>query len=791
MQLIARFPLLLLILIISFQAHGQQKALDTLITKFDHFRKDALQEKIYVHVDRNFFVTGELMWFKLYVVDGSFHKPLMLNKIAYVEILDNSNTSVLNAKVELKNGAGHGALFIPASLSSSTYTLRAYTSWMKNFSPDFFFHKDITIVNTFIKAENDQPAGSHASLSIDILPEGGNLVKGAKSKVGFVIKDPMGRGVDCRGALLSASHDTIVSFKPLKFGIGHFYYTPSDTPVKLVLIDKNKNVSFHKMPEVATEGYVMTVTDSLEYLRVKVQNTVANPSQYLFLFAHTRNRIIQAEGQPAVSKVLYFSVEKKKLGDGISHLTLFDGNLNPICERLYFKLPSNSLTVAVQPDQSQYDTRRKVKINLSINGDQNIDQSDLSVSVYRLDSLSTPETNGILDYLLLTSDIVGAVEDPAYYFSNDAHAIMAMDNLMITQGWRRFDWKTLFAQTNVDNTYVPEYRGHFIHAGVYNANGDPAPGALVYLSSPDKVIRLNARVSDSQGKINFEVLQFWGNRQLIIQPADSTLTVKIENPLSPNYASRKAAPFLIFASVKRPLTERSIGMQVQDIYLEKNRERYLLPKVDSVAFYGIADETYLLDAYTRFPVMEEVMREYVPGVLVRKRRDGFHFLVIDHVNKGVMSTPLILLDGVPVFDADKIMNFDPRKVKKLEVLTRPYHLGKNTFYGIVSYTTYTGDLSGFQLDPKTLMLDYEGLQLQREFYKPQYENVKQRADRTPDHRNLLHWAPQVFVNAEGKGQLEFFTSDTEGTYFVKVEGITPNGIAGSGAATFTVKQFDN
>ena len=117
---------------------------------------------------------------------------------------------------------------------------------------------------------------------------------------------------------------------------------------------------------------------------------------------------------------------------------------------------------------------------------------------------------------------------------------------------------------------------------------------------------------------------------------------------------------------------------------------------------------------------------------------------------------------MPIFDIDKIMAFDPLKVKKLEVITNRYFLGPFTFPGVVSYTTYTGDLAGFQLDPRAVSLNYEGLQRQRIFYSPQYDNQKQRESRMPDRRNLLFWAPQVTLDKEGKQQLEFYTSDLIG-----------------------------
>jgi hypothetical protein len=137
------------------------------------------------------------------------------------------------------------------------------------------------------------------------------------------------------------------------------------------------------------------------------------------------------------------------------------------------------------------------------------------------------------------------------------------------------------------------------------------------------------------------------------------------------------------------------------------------------------------------------------------------------------------------------MDFEPIKIKKLEVLTRKYYLGPLAFNGIVSYTTYAGDLAGLQLNPQSVSLDYEGLQRQRVFYSPYYSDQKQRESRIPDRRNLLFWAPKVTLSKEGKRQLEFYTSDLTGDYTIVIEGLTKDGMAGSTQQTFSVKQFNN
>src|SRR5690242_9088803 len=84
----------------------QAQVLDTIQQRFNRFRQEKLQEKVFLHTDKEFYLAGEICWFKVYDVDAYYHKPLELSKIAYVEILDPSNKAVRQAKIALKKGLG-------------------------------------------------------------------------------------------------------------------------------------------------------------------------------------------------------------------------------------------------------------------------------------------------------------------------------------------------------------------------------------------------------------------------------------------------------------------------------------------------------------------------------------------------------------------------------------------------------------------------------------------------------------------------------------------------------------
>ncbi|GAB2560625.1 carboxypeptidase-like regulatory domain-containing protein [Spirosoma aerophilum] len=762
-----------------------------LVQSFDAYRRQALQEKLFVHTDQTFYVTGETMWFKVYYVDGTQHKPLDVSRITYLELLDKDNKSVLQTKVALSSEGGNGTLFLPASLNSGTYLMRAYTSWMKNFSPAFFFEKTLTLVNPF------KPLGlpllkPTPDYDVQLFPEGGNLVQGLPGKVAFKVVDAAGRGVPVRGWLLTSQNDTLARFASHKYGMGRFSFTPAaNTSYRVTVTDEKGHLVTRPLPTIYAQGYTMRLEESADnQLRVTV-NTNLDRTGPVYLFAHTRNEIKAAELRP-LQRETTFLVDKKTLGEGISHLTIFNADRKPVCERLYFKRPANPLTIDLKPDQNQYAPRTKVTLDTKVQASASTaSQANLSVSVYRLDSLANGGSNNILSYLWMTSDLQGQIESPDYYLQPETAEVKeATDNLMLTHGWRRFKWEEVLSSP-ATKPFIPEHNGMLIQGTVTDpVSGAPVPGVMTYLSSPGRPLRLYVSRSDAEGRVRFEMQDFYGGRNIIFQtnPQDSLLKLTVVNPFAGSSTSTRLPEPAVAESQADQLLNRSVSMQVQTTYLGDQAIRYQYPPVDSSAFYGKPGESYLLDVYTRFPRMEEVLREYVLGVMPRKKQGHFRLYVPNAPYRALFEDPsLVLMDGVPIFDMDKVIEFSPLKIKQIDVITNHYFIGPAMFPGLISFISYKGDLAGFPINPAAVTLSYDGLQLQREFYSPRYETAKQLSSRLPDARTLLYWNPALKTDAQGKGRVQFYTSDQPGTYVAEVNGLDPNGQAGNQRVLFEVK----
>jgi len=760
---------------------------------FNLYKQSALQEKLFVHTDKTTYLPGEIMWFKIYCIDGSDHKPLNLSKVVYIDILDNGQNAVVQTKVAIKNGVGDGSIYIPVTVSNGNYKFRAYTNWMKNFSPDFYFEKAVTFINP-LKSPEGSIKPADLTYDIQFFPEGGNLVNGIESKVAFKAVNQNGKGVDLKGAIVDQRNDTLVRFQSLKFGMGSFLFTPaSDNTYKAVVKIGNSAPIIKNIPIVNSQGYVMKLKDNGSgQLQIMVNSANSSGSgENIYLFAHTRQVVKYAEAAVLTNGVASFIVDKGALGDGISHFTIFNSAKQPVCERLYFKRPTQQLVIEASSNQQQYDLRTKVNVNVSAKDKAGKPlNADMSMAVYKVDSLQNIDQSEIFSYLWLNSELKGNIESAGYYLKNaNAETDEAIDNLMLTQGWRRFQWSTVLENKPAEFNFLPEYYGHIISAKIVNTeNNKPAKDVVTYLGIPGKRVQLYTAISDSLGRINYFTRDFLGANEIIAQTnqlVDSTYRIDILTPFSEQYTKNSLPKFSFTDGMIPALKSHSLGVQVLNIYSGKYLKHYYDPIVDSSAYYGKPSAVYKLDDFVRFTTMEEDLREYVKEDNIINSRGKFHIKVL--TERGFLDgeDPMVMVDGIPIFNLNKVFAVDPLKVRKLEVVAQRYFYGASEQNGIFSFTTYKGDLGGVELDPRAIVVDYEGLQLQREFYSPVYDSPAQAGSRIPDYRNLLYWTPSV--TGQGNGTVSFYTSDLQGKYIGVIQGITANGDAASQYFTFDVK----
>ena len=771
---------------------AQDPATDSLQQQFIRYQRGLLQEKLFVHTDKTFYLAGETIWYKLYAVDANWHKPFPSGSISYIEILNKEGRPVIQSKTALSNGTGSGSLSIPGFLNSGTYILRAYTSWMKNFSSEFYFEQAIYIVNTL---KTPAPAAiTKPTISIQFFPEGGTEVFSLEEKIAFKATDGYGRGLECAGVIVNQQNDTITHFQSLHNGMGNFQYKPQRNNTYFAILKLNDTTIRQPLQSAADHGFVMHVTGTEnDQLMVKVLATPDYNNTPVYLLIHTRQQLKIVEKNLVTNGETVFQVNKKDLGDGISAITLFNQNRQPVAERLVFKRPESKLQVQARTDQQIYDKRSPVQVYFSSQNSENQPlDGNYSLSVFMIDPLQTVPAQNIVAWLYLSSDLKGTIETPEYYLdNNDKTSNEALDNLLLTQGWRRFKWSDLSENKKPYFEFLPELEGPVVNGKLVNkTTGTSVGNSIAWLSIPGFENAFSSSTSDAQGNLRFAFRDIYKNNAVVVQPAlpkDSNYRVDIVSAWSDKPPYAPFPPLVLSRNQEDILLARSIGNQVENTYSVDKKRKYLPGYIDTTSFYGRADKIYDLDDYTRFQTMEEVLREYVEDVRVRKEGNKYTFKVRNHLfGTYFEEDPLILLDGIPIGDASKIVALDPLKIQRIEVVTHNCFVGSSVFEGIINVKSYTGEIGATQIDPNALVVEFEGLQQQRAFYSPSYDSEAARDSHIPDFRNVLNWTPQMKLGPDGVARVNFFSSDLKGKFAVIVQGISKNGLPGRAVSFFEV-----
>src|SRR5882724_520553 len=262
--------------------------------------------------------------------------------------------------------------------------------------------------------------------------------------------------------------------------------------------------------------------------------------------------------------------------------------------------------------------------------------------------------------MFLTSDLAGDIESPGFYFTDKPGVDIAIDNLMLTHGWRRFRWDDILNEQATFIKFLPEYNGHLITGMIKDTrDGKPVSDLNTLLSVPGHPFGFYISKSDNKGFVQFEVKNYYGNGAIITRAGvqtDSFYKVGILSPYIEANDPGKYLPYTVKVEAKEQLLNRSINMQVQNIYSGDMLKSFDAPFIaDTLPFFGYPEVTYKLDEYKRFTTMEEVLREYIREINVGVKNGKLTFKMFSPLlHDSYDGDVLILLDGVPLSDANKI-----------------------------------------------------------------------------------------------------------------------------------------
>ena len=387
---------------------------------------------------------------------------------------------------------------------------------------------------------------------------------------------------------------------------------------------------------------------------------------------------------------------------------------------------------------------------------------------------------------MLSSDLKGKIEKPQFYFDRtNPYSAIALDNLLITQGWRRFVW------TEILNGEFPKpmfeiESGLLVKGTLYDKQNVPIPNERVLISMPNQLVSYTA-VSDENGRVERFIYDYYGSEKLIILPVDNLdlyndmvfvpdelLTRELEvvtNDLA-TYTEEN-----MLTSIKKDFENREM-MKAFDVVTYTQKESSFNSSLinASTNYRPLYNTTVNLDDYISFPNMTEVFREIVPYVNIILKNKKAKLYSLDAANN-FKAPPLFFVNGTPTNNIDYVLELNPGDIESIGVINafkNLINMGLNGDVGIICVNGKKGRILPEIPDENNIMA-YSGYTLSKEFYSPKYGEDNDEDERLPDFRSLLYWNPDVNTSENGMASVEFYTSDEIGSFEVNIQGITRDG----------------
>jgi hypothetical protein len=780
---------------------------------------DHIEEKAYLHFDRPYacYVAGEIVYFKAYVFMGERHEPSTISNVLHVDLIDKNDLLLHSIALQLVNGTGWGDFTLPDSLPKGTYRVRAYTEWMRNDKNPYYFDQFLSVSTV---NDVDRVAGNTAQdlkPDLQFFPEGGSLVAEVPSKIAFKAIGVNGLGIDMKGVVVDNEHKEVAKITTAHLGMGEFDFIPElgKTYQAMVTFGNGSQYAI-PLPAVQQKGIELSVNTTDPS---KVSITIrANRPYYKENLNRKYELLIYYAGSlkhysPVLdNSILGLDLPASGFPTGIVKITLMSETGEPLNERLVFVQNPDLLNLSISGNKPVYAARENVQLNLNAKGkDGTPANGSFSVSVVDESKLLVDENeeNTIESYLLLTSELKGRVENPNFYFANvNTETRADLDMLMLTQGYRRFDWKELENNSATPGAiaFSPE-KNLDISGELKTKSGDPVPNCAVTLI-PEAANggAPQVQTTDNSGKFKFPNMFVTAGAKFIINTKtsrrkDIVLTmdkpapgpeISARNPLDSKYNASAD----ILASLQNnggPNTftaSNTAAINAFPAIKTVNSAKKVTYRSSSLAGPGHADYVVSGDQFKNIPTLSLGLTGLIPGVKFNGGIASLASAMTVSANGQGIEPMLVVIDGAEMGVGYNIDAVNPTSVETVEVLSGANAViyGSEGGQGVLVITTrmsYGGDqVITKEMSPGIFSVTPYGFYKAREFYAPKYAAG---GNSMPDHRTTIFWKPDLITDSGGNASFNFNNSDGKGTYRVEIQGADSKGNIGMEVLRYKVQ----
>lgn len=762
--------------------------------KLEEYTRLTASQKLYLHMNKSDYLAGETIWFNAYLVNSVTHQPDTASTNIYVDLINSSGVLMEKRVMLAEKGVAEGDISLPMALPDGNYYLRAYTDWMKNFPEEFFYKRYLYIENSQyedmiprLEVRSNRRFNRNLNrmagdFSIAFFPEGGNLVQGTTNRIAFKAIDALGRGLDVEGVVTDDSGNEIARFSTLHSGMGSFDLQPEPGVIYSASVEHNgSRPQDFDLPKVMSSGVGLRVdregTDIFLNLYSARSSDGRGYNGNFDIIGHTRGMVFYKETVSMNDGVAEAVIPENLFESGITHFTVFSGNREPVAERLVYIDLDDSFSIIPNVVKGEHEGQQYLGLQIGIaDREGNPVEGTFSMSVLTGDYLPPGSSENILTHYLLSSDLDGFIEEPQEYFDPEKEMETELDHIMMTHGWRRFDWKSVLSGEMPDFTHTPSSSLNVEGRVTDPAKDEPVNNFEVEMRVIDHNDNYTTR-TDGRGNFVFDGLEYPDSYRVEISsrrlPGDYPPKIEL---LTGQVTGFDYDPN-IFTQEEQITSRGRDWRRVSDA----GRSPYAVTtdRTRSPQSYGVPDQTIYIDR-------EKVTQRTVYDVLV-ERGQGIQVVGNQIMFRGpssinLSSEPMFMLDGVQT-SKDNVLSYSPREIERIELFrgTSAAIFGVRGGSGvIIAYSRQAGD-RGFQDSKEYLLVGYH---TPREFYSD-YLSASPAAASGSDHARTIHWEPDLLDEEKEDNTVFFPYSPNIRSMKIVIEGVGLNG--GIAAGEFTLE----
>ena len=321
---------------------------------------------------------------------------------------------------------------------------------------------------------------------------------------------------------------------------------------------------------------------------------------------------------------------------------------------------------------------------------------------------------------------------------------------------------------------IPEYEGEIVRARVVGANADLIAGTAgmhAFLSTPGLVPNPYSARIGGNGEVSFFTTNIFGEQEIFLEieglDADNGCHLEIVSPFV-NVGPGAVAPLKLSSCLAGRLAARSVGMQVEKAFNADTLYEYIPD--GRLQLLRTKPVRYVLDDYTRFPDMREVLSEIVQETRTGSGSD-IRVRMQDSYNTVYMSSgmSMAMIDGIPVLDQSRILEYDPLLVQYIDVYPYSYLIGTRLFGGVLNFVTYKRNLPSCPFADNVRIVNFQGASVPRAYTcngaGPEY----------PDYRQTIWWHPVINIPKGESYRVKIKRPAYEGRFDAVAEGLSADG----------------